>query len=523
MIAVERLSYSYPESERPAVEGVQVEVESAELLLVAGDSGGGKSTLLKALNGLVPHFYGGRFEGRVIVDGTDTLGARPRDLADKIGFVGQDPEDHAVAGRVEDDIAFTLENLGLGAKTMRKRVEEVLDALGIAHLRARRLDTLSGGERQRAAVASVLAAMPSHLVLDEPTSQLDPQSAEEVISSMLRLRDEIGITIVLSEHRLERVLEYAQRLAIMEEGGAIVGEPQALLSGRTIGPPVVKLGRALGWSPLPLSLREARRRAREVSLRPLPQKDSPHTPGHTSAAGNGLEVWLDGKRALHHVDFELREGEVVALMGRNGSGKTTLLRAMAGLAATKRGTVAAPERVALVPQNPEAMLFRSTVEEEIRVTLRGRVGRADDSTLHKEAEFFGVSHLLGRYPRELSGGEKTRVAVAAACAGDPGLVLLDEPTRGLDEPGKERLLELMGLWSAAGKAVVVATHDVELAARAASRVVLLSEGEVIVDSDPHSVLASSLTFSTQMNKIFGDARILTLEDALRAAGPTVRA
>ncbi|MGH2812686.1 MAG: ABC transporter ATP-binding protein [Actinomycetota bacterium] len=517
MIRLEGVSYRYPDSETEVLAGVESAVEPGALTLVAGHSGAGKSTLLRSLNGLVPHFYGGHFSGRVWVDGTDTLTCRPRDLADRVGFVGQDPEEHAVAERLEDDIAFTLENLGFGRETMRKRIEEVLDALGISRLRDRKLETLSGGERQRAAIAAALVAMPAHLVLDEPTSQLDPQSAEEVIGAALRLRDEIGVTVVLAEQRLERVLQYAQELWVMN-GGLVAGEPREVLAATTIGPPIVKLGRALGWRPLPLNLREARSMVPSISRQEEPEPPRP-APGEAMAGAEGLEVRFGGRPVLGGIDLGLLRSEVVALMGRNGSGKTTLLRALAGLIRPERGRVFSPGSIALVPQNPAALLFRSRVFDEIAATLHGRGREASRRAVEAEAEKFGLSDLLDRHPRDLSGGQRTRVAIAAAAAGDPDLILLDEPTRGMDEPGKALLEELAFGWAGSGRTVVLATHDVELAARVASRVVILSEGQVVVDAPPRSALARSLTFSTQMNKVFADPRVLTVEDALAALGP----
>lgn len=519
MIRLERVSYSYPEAETPALCSVDLTVDAGEMVLVAGDSGSGKSTLLRSMNGLVPHFYGGLFGGRVSVEGANTLETRPRDLADWVGFVGQDPEDHAVVDRVEDDIAFTLENLGIDPPAMRKRVEEVLDALGISALRSRRLESLSGGERQRVAIAGALAAMPGHLVLDEPTSQLDPQSAEEVVGAVLRLRDEIGVSVVLAEHRLERVLQYGDRLCVMSGGTVDSGRPAEVLKHHDLGPPTVKLGRALGWDPLPLSLREAR--AAASGLPPVPPQPEPEAnppPGDPLVRASRVVVSLGGWRVLRGIDLVVRQGEAIALMGRNGSGKTTLLRAIAGLVRKDRGEVESRASVALVPQNPENILFRATVGDEIRATLRGRGLAAGDAEVAAEAERFGIRGLIDRYPRDLSGGEKTRAAIAAAAAGGPGIVLLDEPTRGMDEPGKRHLGTLIETWRKEGKGVVLATHDVELAARVATRVVLLAEGEVVLDGPPQQALAKSLTFSTQMNKVFGDPRVLTLDDALKALG-----
>lgn len=520
MISVRDLCYRYPEAASDAVADVSFDVGDGEFLVVTGESGGGKSTLLRSLNGLVPHFHGGTFSGEVVVGSANTLDLRPRGFADQVGFVGQDPESQAVSEKVEDDIAFVLENLETPPATMRKRVEEVLDALGIAALRDRRLETLSGGERQRVAIAGAMAAMPSYLVLDEPTSQLDPQSAEEVLSVLLRLRDEIGVSVILAEHRLERVVSYADRIAVMTAGSIDIGTSVEVLIRHDVGPPVSELGRRLGWDPIPLTLREARDRARrEGLLEPNGSQPRSHRrAGDLIGSLEGVEFSFGDGWSLNGVDINASEGEVVCLMGRNGSGKTTVLRCLAGLLEPKRGLVERADGVAMVPQNPELILFRESVADEIEATLKGRGLPHDPSAVQREAERFGIEDLLDRYPRDLSGGQKTRVSLAAATAGDPRLILLDEPTRGMDVESKRSLADLIARWQTDGRAVILATHDVELAARVATRVVLMGDGDVVLDAPPHEALAQSLTFSTQMNKVFGDPAVLTVDDAARKFG-----
>src|SRR5438105_3242383 len=260
------VTYAYPDSE-PALRGVDLGVGEGEVVLVTGPSGGGKSTLLRCANGLVPHGSGGRFRGDVIAFGRSTRTHRPRDLADVVGFVHQDPEAQFVVDRVEGDVAFVLENLGMEPAAMRRRVEEVLDALGIAHLRDRSPATLSGGEQQRCAIAGALAAAPSVLVLDEPTSQLDPQGAEDVLAAVSRLNTELGTTVLVAEHRLERAAPFADR-AVHVEGGRVVahGTPAAVLAEYPGAPAVTRLGRLLGWEPPPLTVKEARARLRASPL-----------------------------------------------------------------------------------------------------------------------------------------------------------------------------------------------------------------------------------------------------------------
>jgi energy-coupling factor transporter ATP-binding protein EcfA2 len=267
-VTFEHVTFSYPEASALALSDVTLGIEAGQFALVVGASGSGKSTLLRCINGLVPHFSGGTFAGRVTVAGLDTREHPPRDLASVVGFVFQDPEAQFVTERVEDELAFALENAGVPPLTMRKRVEEVLDALGIAALRNRTVSSLSGGEQQRVAIAAALALQPKVLVLDEPTSQLDPQSAEDVLGALVRLNADLGLTIVLAEHRLERVLQFADRVVFLPGAGQalLIGDPREVMESVELTPPLVTLGKALGWKPLPLTIKEGRRFAGALSV-----------------------------------------------------------------------------------------------------------------------------------------------------------------------------------------------------------------------------------------------------------------
>lgn len=525
MIRVERATYRYPGAPVPALRDLSLEVPDGDFLLVAGDSGSGKTTLAHALCGLVPHFHGGSFSGRVEAFGLDTRAHGPRDLAGVVGFVAQDPESQAVVDRVEDEVVFAMENLGVEPTIMRKRVEEVLDALDLAPLRARRLETLSGGERQRVAIASVLAAQPRALVLDEPTSQLDPQSAEDVLGVLHRLNVDLGLTVVLVEHRLERVVQHADRLLVLREGRPLaLGPPREVLARDSVGTPLTRLARALGWEPMPLTVREGR--AFASRLRVAAREVPPVAGGEALVVADGLRVALGDREVLRGVDLRVARGETVAVVGRNGAGKTTLLRALVGLLRPHGGrrTVCGLDpattpveriarRAAYVPQLADSLLFHETVEEEVRFTLAGRGSSLDAGAVLEEADLLAFARSN---PRDLSAGQRVRAAIAAATAGAPEVVLLDEPTRGMDAASKDRLARALGAWRAEGRAVVLVTHDVELVARAATRVVMLAEGEVVVDGPVREVLGESALFSSQMNKVFGDRRILTVEDALEA-------
>ena len=523
MIEISGLTFTYPHAPRPVLRDVTLSIEEGEAVLVVGPSGGGKSTFLRCLNGLVPHFHGGRFSGRVSVGGLDTLRHQPRDLARAVGMVFQDPESQFVADVVEDELAFGMENTGVSRLTMRKRVEEVLDVLGIAHLRRRRLDTLSGGELQRVAIGAVLTMQPKTLVLDEPTSQLDPQAAEEVLTTVQRLNADLGLTVVIAEHRLERVVQHVDRVLYLPGDGSIESYPvREAMARLPLAPPVARIGRALGWEPLPLSVREGKRFARKLSpANPIPA-DAPSSNG-TRVRVEGLCLSYGDGDVLKDVSLDARGGEVLALMGRNGAGKTSLLRSLIALATPRRGSVRVLDRdvseskteelsrqVAFVPQDPASILFRDSIEAEVADTLRGtgRQGTVDDALSEWQIEAFRRTH-----PRDLSAGERQRAALAAMLVGRPPVILLDEPTRGMDYPTKEMLIANLRRRCDEGCAVVLASHDVELVASCAQRVVLLADGRVVADGPAREVLTESVTFSTQVNKLFG-GRYLTVDDVL---------
>ncbi|HEY4689375.1 MAG TPA: energy-coupling factor transporter ATPase [Anaerolineae bacterium] len=532
MIHFEQVAFTYPNASAPALVDVSLEIARGEFVLVIGPSGSGKSTFLRCINGLVPHFSGGRLAGRVQVDGLDTREHPPAELAAHAGFVFQEPEAQFVTERVEDELAFGMENLGVPPLTMRKRVEEVLDLLGIAALRDRPVASLSGGEQQRVAIASALALQPSILLLDEPTSQLDPLGAEEVLAALDRLNDDLGLTIVLSEHRLERVVQHADRVVVMRTGQPpLVGSPRDVLAQIDLMPPVATLGKALNWNPLPLTVKEGRR-----FVPAMRHRFSHHR--RPSAASSLLSPVLELTRvshaygdhiALRNITLQVDAGEFVAVMGRNGSGKTTLLKCAIGLIKPKSGEVRVrgedirdkrvdqvAAQVGYVPQNPGALLFADSVRDELRFTLKSH-GITDGQDAPQELlAAFGLDSLADAYPRDLSTGERQRAALASVAVVRPSILLLDEPTRGLDYLNKERLIQALKRWQRDGTAIVMVTHDVELVARAADRVVLMAEGEIIVDGSTRDALGESAIFSTQINKLFGGGGLLTVEDAIGA-------
>jgi len=532
MIELDNVTYYYPSSEyaveRGAVlDGASLHIAPGEFVLVVGVSGAGKSTLLRCLNGLVPHFYGGTLTGRIRVDGRDPVALGPRQMSRSVGFIFQDPEAQAVVDVVEDELAFAMENLGFSRATMHERIEWALQQLDIVALRTRKLSTLSGGERQRVAIAAVLTLHPRVLVLDEPTSQLDPLSARSVLDTLVRLNRELGLTIVLSEHRLERVVRYADRIVYLPGDGTLcVGPPREMLQTIPLVPPLIELARRSGWSPLPLTLAEARpwvagvqadkgqvdqKKSRDV----VERKEPVLCIEQVSFAYNDEPV-------LHQVDLTVHQGEFVALMGHNGAGKSTLLKLCIGLLKPGRGRIrvlgfdpqATPVEqlaryVGLVPQNPNALLFADTVSDELAFTRRaqGLPVQNDESLLR----MLGLWTLRERYPRDLSSGERQRVALAAILVGDPALILLDEPTRGLDYAQKEALITFL-LAQRARKTVLLITHDVETVARCAERAVILQQGRIVADGPVGQVMAAFPAFASQMYRLYQNPAILTVQD-----------
>lgn len=537
MIELNHLSYTYPGATRPALHDVSLHLPQGELVLLVGASGSGKSTLLRCINGLVPHFSGGALSGLIRVNGLDPVQATPQVMSRHVGFVFQDPESQFVLDRVEDEIAFALENAAMAPQEMRVRVEEVLDLLDLAPLRNRPLTALSGGEKQRVAIAAALALRPEILVLDEPTSQLDPKSAEDVLNALVRLNGDLGLTILLAEHRLERVAQFADRIAYLPAAGGdiLCGEPRTILGQIELGPPLVQLGKRLGWSPLPLTVKEGMRFTRRVpngEQSPHKAQDAtPHTGGASTPfiAVRDLEVALKGVAVLNKVNLDVWPGEIVVLMGRNGAGKTTLLRSMVGLMQPNRGRIevegeniagrsvaAICRRVAYLPQDPNALLFADSVQQEMEITLANHGEATDSAVAHQRMNrLLAQLHLSSKasaYPRDLSVGERQRVALAAVTVIQPAALLLDEPTRGLDYQAKEGLIALLRMWKAAGMAILLVTHDVELAALIADRVVLMSQGEIISSGQPEHVMAASPLFAPQIARLFPGSGWLTVDD-----------
>jgi energy-coupling factor transport system ATP-binding protein len=505
IVLAEGFSYRYPERAERSLEDVTLSIEPGSFVVLAGESGSGKSTLLRALSGLVPHFHGGEAEGRLEVAGMDVREHGPRELSRVCGTVFQEPESQVVMGGVRAEIALALEHRGQPAASVARAVEEAALALGIGHLLERRTDTLSGGELQRVALAAAVAHRPELLLLDEPTSQLDPVAGDELVWLLRRLNEDWGTTVVIAEHRLERCLSAADRAIALDRGRvACDAEPEPFLAWAAeerpvLATPAARMFALAGFRPVPSSVKRARALLAGAGLAPEPaEREAPRRErrrrDRAAAAIELKGAWYelrDGPAVLRGVDLRLAPGERVALMGRNGAGKSTLLRVMKGLIDATRGKIERGGEVALLLQNPGDFLIHERADEEAGaggLEGAGLVGR-------------GAAN-----PRDLSGGERQRLALEVVLEGaEPALVCLDEPTRGMDRAWKSALAERLARLASGGAAVIVATHDSEFVARFADRVLLMGEGTVIADGPPRDVLAGGWYFATEVARVLGGA------------------
>ncbi len=458
MIDIRNLNYTYPNQSQPVLKNVSLQIASGEFVLLKGESGAGKSTLLRCLNGLVPHFNGGTITGRVWVNGLDVIDVGPSVMSQQVGFVVQNPEAQAVLDVVEAEIAFGLENLAIPQAEMVERVNEVLGWLRLEHLRERPLHTLSGGERQRLAIATVLALRPNILVLDEPTSQLDAESAEELLQTLVRLNKELGLTIVLSEHRLARILPFVDRVLAMADGEIVADEVATLNDHWRL---------ELGDYKMPRTTHHASRNSL-LSVKNL--------------SFGYVEPVLKG------VDLQVGAGEAVAIMGRNGSGKSTLLKCVVGLlkgdgvvavngrSTHNRSVADICREVAYLPQNPDDLLFADSVHEELAITLKNH--QLEEQGIDEMLADLGLAHFAEAYPRDLSVGQRQRVALGAVAITQTKLLMFDEPTRGLDGRAKRKLVEIWSHWLEKGMGILLVTHDAELVAQVATRLLRMENGQL---------------------------------------------
>lgn len=530
MIKFSKVSLIYPNSTTTVLENLNLEIQEGELVLVIGSTGSGKSSLLRLINGLVPHHTGGILAGDVSVDGVSTQMVKPGGMAHLIGIVGQNPANTFVADTVEDELAFGMETLNLPNDVMRKRIEETLDLLSLTSLRNRTIATLSGGEQQRVAIGAALVTHPKVLVLDEPTSALDPIAAEEVLSILHRLVHDLSLTVVIAEHKLERVIQFADRIVqINGDGVAKVGTPEQILLESPIAPPIVHLARALGLKEIGVSVRDMRRMTTEIREGEYAQEPARVAPvGNPIISIESLSLNFSDKQVLKQISAKVFAHEIVAVMGRNGAGKSSLLKSLAGIMDGVTGAVLVDsqdpqklrgavrrESIGFIPQEPSDLLYGQSVAIECE--------QADsDNGVPKGTTVSVLNQLvpgisLHAHPRDLSEGQRLGLALSVVLSGNPKILILDEPTRGLDYQAKNELIRILIEFArATGKCVLLATHDVELVAELASRVIFIADGEIVADGTTLDVLLSSPAFAPQVSKVMSPQPWLRVSDVIAA-------
>ena len=526
MIRIDNLTYRYPGAEKDALQISELHIPAGKFCLVIGESGSGKSTLLRLINGLVPHFTGGTLGGQINVAGLDPVVSGPQVMSRKVGFVFQEVENQFVVDIVEDEIAFSMEQAAIPRTEMQTRVQQVLQKLNLENLKTRKVDSLSGGETQRIAIAAALVLEPKILVLDEPTSQLDPIAAEEVLILLKQLQQELGLTIVMSEQRLDRVLAYADMLAILSPCGQLkeVGLPQVVIQKCALQPPIVQLAEKRGWLPLPLDVEQARKFTQNEIITSVKIVDTELSTQPLIEVQH-VRVNLGKRVVLKDINFSLHTQERLVLMGPNGAGKSTLLRTLLGLIAPNQGeilfkgkkiefqhTAELSHNIGYLPQDPNALLFSETVQQELETTLRNHQIPVQSERIEHLLSQLNILTKANAYPRDLSTGEKQRVALGAVVITEPEIIILDEPTRGLDQRTKNALLELLLDWNQNGKTILLVTHEVEFAAAFASRILILEDGQIVSQGDPRKIMRTHPRYTPQIARLYPETNWLTLND-----------
>jgi energy-coupling factor transporter ATP-binding protein EcfA2 len=528
MIKITGLSFSYSTPDMAVLKRVNLDFASGEFALVTGPTGSGKSTLLKTINRLAPSFTGGTFSGSIQIGGKEIAQLQPNEVAELIGYVDQNPTSGFVTQTVREELAFGMEQLGFTREAMNQRISEVSELVGIAHILDSGLQEISGGEQQRVAIGSALTAGQKVLLLDEPTSALDSEISLEIIQLLEKISRDTGTTVILTEHRIERVLDYVDSVAIVHADGSVTkgASKQQFLDYR-IEPPIVALSKKLGWSPIEVKLDEAKSkwvtdRDRIKVLTRTPRDQSRQQMLNVATVEN-LSVRFGDNAVISNLEFTIDSGEVVALMGKNGSGKTTTLWAIQGsltnafisgevkIRDTNPAKLSAAERldlVAMVPQNSSDLLFLNSLGKELVES-----DAISESVSGSTAKIF--EKIAGRidpatHPRDLSTGQQLALVLASQLVKDAPLVLLDEPTRGLDYEAKRQLADTLDSLRAKGKAILIACHDVEFIAEICDRVVILNQGIVDQSGTPEEVFTPNSPYATQISQITQMPGVITL-------------
>ncbi|BDR74907.1 ABC transporter ATP-binding protein [Clostridium tetani] len=517
IININNLTFNYPDSKQSAIKNINLTVNEGEFILIVGPSGCGKSTLIRLLNRVVPDYYGGTIEGEVSINGRNIEFLDKKQVIENVGMVYQHPEKQIVLQDVEREIAFGLENFNTDINTMKRNVSEVISLLGLNKIRDKQTTEISGGEKQRVAIASVVSMDPQIIAFDEPISQLDPISAEEVLNSIKRLNRDLGKTIILVEQRLDKCFHMADRIIFMENG-EIIGQgtpkniPENIVNKYHL-PTITYIFKEAGLQTLPITVKEGRDIIRNNKFQDLKEDDLKFKEVVMEIEKLNFE-YERGYKILKDLSFKLHRGEIMTVMGENGAGKSTLFKIIAGMIDKYKGKVLIDnknikslklkeriKKIGYLSQNPNDYFGRKTVFEEVGYTLKN-IGEYKEEKVEQVMKLLNISYLEDKNPRDLSGGEKQRVAIACTIITDPEILILDEPTRGMDAEAKENLGEIIKTLAEVGKSIVVITHDSDFAGDYSHSVMLMFNGEIVAKGCARDILYNSMYYSPQISKIF---------------------
>ena len=535
VFTIRNLTFAYPEQEKNAISDLTLSVQPGEFLVLCGPSGCGKSTLLRQLKTvLAPH---GRRNGEILFENTPLDALSQREQAEKIGFVQQSPENQIATDKVWHELAFGLESLGYDTPTIRRRVAEMASFFGIQTWFYKPVTELSGGQKQLLNLASVMVLQPKVLILDEPTSQLDPIAASDFLATLGKINRELGTTILLTEHRLEEAFSFASRVAVMDKGTLLcTGAPadvgaELKASGNAMFlamPAAMRIWAATdSKAACPISVCDGRNwlldYAKTHELQPIPEenKNAPDTETVVSAQ----ELWFKYDKDLPDVvkglSLELHKGEFLALLGGNGTGKTTTLKLLASLKKAYRGELTITGSVGMLPQNPQALFVKATVREDLLEILPKSERKTE--RLAQAVSLCKLTDLLDRHPYDLSGGEQQRAALAKILLLNPDILLLDEPTKGLDAEFKQTFGQILRTLQASGVAILMVSHDIEFCAKYADRCALFFDGNIVTEAEPRTFFSGNSFYTTAANRIARDILLdaVTSEDVIAACGGTV--
>ncbi|MBC2397749.1 ABC transporter ATP-binding protein [Clostridium tetanomorphum] len=532
MINIDKVTFNYPESESSALKDISLSIKEGELVLIVGPSGCGKSTLVRLLNRIIPDYYGGTLKGEVYIKGKNIENIDKYNMVKSVGMVYQHPEKQIILQDVEREIAFGLENLNTDVEIMKRNVAEVISLLGLNDIKDRQTTEISGGQKQRVAIASVVSMDPDIILFDEPISQLDPIAGEEVLNSIKKLNRDMGKTVILVEQRLDKCFHMADRIIFMEEG-RIIGEgtphdiPENIHRKYHL-PNIAYIFKKAGINTIPVSVKEGREVLEEMNFKEIKVEEENKNYSQCIMEVNKLNFEYEkGSKTLNNINLKLHKGEIMSVMGENGAGKSTLFKIICGLIDSYTGKILIEnenlkkinmdkriKKIGYLSQNPNDYFGRKTVFQEVGYTLEN-IDEYDEKRVSDVLKLLDLTHLKDRNPRDLSGGEKQRTAIACTLVADPDILILDEPTRGMDSTAKEKLGGIIKELSSRGKSIVLITHDADFAGDYVDSVVLMFNGEIVAKGAANAILYNSIYYSPQIAKVFKKkCRVIKSEDAI---------